>query len=91
MHVSAASLRTRNEALLVNGVAHPGDWVRELPALHHIQPCACCLCGPGRLPQRVDRIGAFGDQTYVVFDDEYVCPIEELELIERPNLRDTWQ
>jgi hypothetical protein len=78
-HVSPSLLDARDEAHLVNGVVHPGDWVRELPALHHIQPCACCLCGPARLPQRVDRIGAMGGQTFLVFEDEYVCPADEVE------------
>ena len=32
------------EAQVSNGLVRVGYHVRELPAAHHIQPCACTLC-----------------------------------------------
>ena len=40
----APLLLNLREARVSNGVVKVGDAVRELPASHHIQPCACTLC-----------------------------------------------
>ena len=40
----APLLLNLREAHVSNGVVKVGDAVRELPASHHIQPCACTLC-----------------------------------------------
>ena len=49
------------EALVSNGVVHIGDQVRELPAAHHIQPCACTLCREQPDGERVFRVHGIGD------------------------------
>jgi hypothetical protein len=71
-------------ATVANGVVQVGDWVRELPATHHIQPCACYLCRP--LPDadrnvQVQAIGRRDGTVYVVLHDGYECPALEVERI----------
>ena len=70
------------EARVANGVVRVGDWVRELPATHHIQPCACCLCR--QLPEdernvQVQAIGQRDGTVYLLLPDGYECPAAELE------------
>jgi hypothetical protein len=60
-----------------------GDWVRELPAPHHIQPCACYLCR--QLPDsernvQVLGIGQRNGTVYLLLPDGYECPATEVEL-----------
>lgn len=78
------------EAPVANGIARVGDWVRELPALHHIQPCACCLCRV--LPDtdrsvQVQGIGQRDGVVYVLLPDGYECPAAEVELAPRADGR----
>jgi hypothetical protein len=75
------------EAHVSNGVVHVGDHVRELPALHHIQPCACTLCRERPESERVLRIQAIGqrgDGVYLVLPGGYECPALEVERVEAP-------
>ena len=72
------------QATVSNGVVRIGDWVRELPAPHHIQPCACILCRERPDAERVAKvlgIGERGGTTYVVLPDGYECPAAELERV----------
>ena len=74
----------RTTAEVSNGVVRIGDWVRELPAPHHIQPCACCLCREGPEEDRLVQVQAIGERagsTYVVLDSGYECPADELERV----------
>ena len=76
--------RSRASAQVSNGVVHIGDWVRELPAPHHIQPCACCLCREQPDEVRRAQVHAIGERdgmTYLVLAHGYECPAEEVERI----------
>jgi hypothetical protein len=73
------------EALVSNGVVRIGDHVRELPATHHIQPCACTLCREHPENERVVRVHAIGSRNgtvYLVLPGAYECPALEVERIE---------
>ena len=75
-----------SEAPVANGVARVGDWVRELPAAHHIQPCACCLCREMPENERNSQVQAIGQRdgvVYVLLPDGYECPASEVELAPR--------
>ena len=54
------------EAHVSNGIVHVGDQVRELPAAHHIQPCACTLCRERPAAERVVRVHAIGQRNGMV-------------------------
>jgi hypothetical protein len=72
------------QAAVSNGVVRIGDWVRELPAPHHIQPCACILCRNRPEEERVVQVQAIGERSgtaYVVLRDGYECPAAELERV----------
>jgi hypothetical protein len=74
-----------SEARVANGVVHVGDRVRELPAPHHIQPCACTLCRDRPEEERVVRVQAIGSRdglAYVVLPGAYECPAEEVERVD---------
>ena len=74
------------EARVSNGVVRVGDRVRELPAKHHIQPCACTLCRVRPESERVLRVAAIGSRngtTYVVLPGAYECPAVEVERVDR--------
>ena len=74
------------EAHVSNGVVRVGDWVRELPAPHHIQPCACCLCRQlpeGERDVQVQAIGQRNGTIYLLLPDGYECPAAEVELAPR--------
>ena len=78
---------TLDEAYVSNGVVHVGDIVRELPAIHHIQPCACTLCREQPDEERSQRIFAIGERdgtVYVVLPGAYECPALEVERINPP-------
>jgi hypothetical protein len=78
-------LLNRSEANVSNGVVHVGDKVRELPAAHHIQPCACTLCRVGPEDERILRVQAIGERNgtvYLVLPGAYECPALEVERIE---------
>ena len=85
-----APLKMNQRAATVsNGVVRVGDWVRELPATHHIQPCACILCREMPDEARLVRVLGIGERngtTYLVLDEGYECPADEVELV-RPNGR----
>src|SRR3954447_17904660 len=73
------------EAPVANGVVHVGDRVRELPALHHIQPCACTLCRERPDDERIVRVQAIGSRevmVYVVLPGAYECPALEVERVD---------
>jgi hypothetical protein len=73
------------EALVSNGTVRVGDRVRELPAPHHIQPCACTLCRPRRDEERIVRVQAIGSRdglVYVVLPGAYECPALEVERVD---------
>jgi hypothetical protein len=73
------------EANVSNGVVRIGDHVRELPAEHHIQPCACTLCREQPDSERVLRVHAIGSRNgtvYLVLPGAYECPASEVERIE---------
>jgi hypothetical protein len=73
------------EARVSNGVVRVGDRVRELPASHHIQPCACTLCRSRPEDERVVRVQAIGSRNgmvYVVLPGAYECPAGEVERVE---------
>jgi hypothetical protein len=77
-------LLNRDVAQVSNGQVRVGDWVRELPAPHHIQPCACTLCRqvPDELRQaQVRGIGERDGAMYIVLDNGYECPADELERV----------
>jgi hypothetical protein len=73
------------EARVANGVVRIGDRVRELPAPHHIQPCACTLCRMRPEEERVVRVEAIGSRNgtvYVILPGAYECPAVEVERVE---------
>jgi hypothetical protein len=73
------------EAQVSNGVVRVGDLVRELPALHHIQPCACTLCRDRPDDERIVRVQAIGSRdglVYVVLPGAYECPALEVERVD---------
>lgn len=75
----------QKEAQVSNGVVHVGDRVRELPATHHIQPCACTLCRDVPEEERVVRVLAIGSRdglVYVVLPGAYECPAMEVERVD---------
>ena len=81
-------LRHRSEPLapcssarVANGLVSLGDAVRELPAPHHLGPCACCLCREARPIWTVDAIGERTCEVYLVREDGYRCPALEVERI----------
>jgi hypothetical protein len=80
---SASPLETYlDEAPVANGVVRVGDLVRELPALHHIQPCACTLCRERPDAERnvkVLGIGRRNGTIYVLLPEGYECPAAEVE------------
>ena len=82
---SVAPLLTNMDHVMVsNGVVKVGDWVRELPALHHIQPCACCLCRERPEIERNSQVRAIGQRNgtaYVVLPGGYECPAAEVERV----------
>src|SRR5438876_1069487 len=47
---SATPLQPLPVALVGSGMVRAGDLVSELPAVHHLQPCDCCLVGLSGLP-----------------------------------------
>ena len=55
------------EAEVSNGTVRVGDRVRELPAPHHIQPCACTLCRERPEEERVMRVSAIGSRSGTVY------------------------
>ena len=73
------------EAHVSNGLVRVGDQVRELPALHHIQPCACTLCRVRPDEERIMRVQAIGSRdglVYVVLPGAYECPAMEVERVD---------
>ena len=78
----ASSLARAEAAAVANGLARPGDRVRELPAAHHLQPCACCLCRADRPAHTISLAGTAAGVAYVVLPPDYVCPAAEVELID---------
>src|SRR5437870_13282638 len=73
------------EAHVSNGVVRVGDKVRELPATHHIQPCACTLCRKRPDEERVLSVYAIGsrnDTVYLVLPGGYECPASEVERVD---------
>jgi len=73
------------EAHVSNGVVRVGDVVRELPAEHHIQPCACTLCRQRPDNERLVRVTAIGSRNgtvYVVLPGAYECPALEVERVD---------
>jgi hypothetical protein len=73
------------EARVSNGVVRVGDIVRELPAPHHIQPCACTLCRERPASERAMRVQAIGERdgaVYVVLPGAYECPALEVERVD---------
>src|SRR5438128_10718650 len=73
------------EARVSNGVVRVGDRVRELPAAHHIQPCACTLCRERPDEERVLSVYAIGsrnDTVYLVLPGGYECPASEVERVD---------
>jgi len=73
------------EAHVSNGVVRVGDRVRELPALHHIQPCACTLCRERPDDERIVRVQGIGSRdgkVYVVLPGAYECPALEVERVD---------
>jgi hypothetical protein len=74
-----------SEARVSNGVVRIGDRVRELPALHHIQPCACTLCRERPDDERVVVVQAIGSRdgmAYVLLPGAYECPALEVERVD---------
>jgi len=73
------------EAHVSNGVVKVGDRVRELPAAHHIQPCACTLCRARPDEERIVPVTAIGSRNgtvYVVLPGLYECPAAEVERVD---------
>ena len=69
-----------------NGLVRVGDFVRELPATHHIQPCACVLCRERPERERIVQVQAIGQRdgtAYVVLPGGYECPAAEVERVTR--------
>jgi hypothetical protein len=82
--VSPLSLNLK-EARVSNGTVRVGDHVRELPAEHHIQPCACTLCRKRPENERILRVAAIGSRNgtvYVVLPGAYECPALEVERVD---------
>ena len=78
-------LMNLNEAHVSNGVVRVGDMVRELPAEHHIQPCACTLCRKRPETERLVRVAAIGSRNgtvYLLLPGAYECPALEVERID---------
>jgi hypothetical protein len=78
-------LMNLNEAHVSNGVVRVGDIVRELPAGHHIQPCACTLCRKRPENERLVRVAAIGSRNgtvYLLLPGAYECPALEVERID---------
>ena len=78
------------EAHVSNGVVRVGDVVRELPAEHHIQPCACTLCRKRPDTERLVRVTAIGSRNgtvYVVLPGAYECPALEVERVDTVSAR----
>jgi hypothetical protein len=74
----------RTTARVANGIVRVGDWVRELPAPHHIQPCACVLCRDQTDLERMVQVQAIGERAgtlYLVLDEDYECPADEVERV----------
>jgi hypothetical protein len=74
-----------SEAQVSNGTVRVGDRVRELPAGHHIQPCACTLCRQRPEDERVVPVQAIGSRNgmvYVVLPGAYECPAVEVERVD---------
>jgi len=74
-----------DHAEVSNGIVRVGDRVRELPAPHHIQPCACTLCRNLPDEERIKRVFAIGQRNgtvYVVLPGAYECPAAEVERID---------
>jgi hypothetical protein len=72
-------------AQVANGTVRVGDRVRELPALHHIQPCACTLCRTRPEAERVVPVQAIGSRNGTVFlilPGAYECPASEVERVD---------
>src|SRR5258708_38792573 len=70
------------EARVSNGVVRVGDTVRELPAEHHIQPCACTLCRQRPENERGGRVNAIGSRKrtgYMGRPRAEECPAREVE------------
>ena len=79
-----------SEAQVSNGVVRVGDLVRELPAPHHIQPCACVLCREAPDEERIVPVHAIGSRNgtvYVVLPGAYECPATEVERVDARGLR----
>ena len=58
--------------------------MRELPAPHHIQPCACILCRDRPDAERIVQVLAIGERagiTYLVLPEAYECPAAEVERV----------
>jgi len=73
------------QARVSNGMVRVGDAVRELPATHHILPCACTLCRKRPESERVVRVSAIGSRNgtvYVVLPGAYECPAHEVERVD---------
>ncbi len=73
------------EAQVSNGLVRVGDHVRELPAAHHIQPCACTLCREQPEDERVVRVQGIGSRdgtVYLLLPGAYECPALEVERVE---------
>ena len=73
-----------DQAEVANGIVRVGDWVRELPAPHHIQPCACTLCRDRPDSERNIQVRAIGQRDgtiYVVLTGGYECPADEVERV----------
>ena len=80
----------RRAAHVSNGIVRVGDWVRELPAPHHIQPCACVLCRRRSDEERGAQVRGIGERQgalYLLLHDGYECPAEEVERV-RPRRRE---
>ena len=74
-----------SEAQVSNGMVKVGDRVRELPATHHIQPCACTLCRERPAAERIVPVQAIGSRNgmvYLVLPGAYECPALEVERID---------
>ena len=83
-------IMNRSTARVSNGVVRVGDWVRELPAEHHIQPCACILCREVPEDLRLARVMGIGEREgtmYLLLDEGYECPADEVERVQHTNQR----
>ena len=79
--MAQTTFQCTKQAPVVNGVVQVGDHVRELPALHHLQPCACSLCRPDQAVWQVWDIGEREGTTYLLLDAWYECPAAEVEQV----------